>query len=366
MTANEGGTREPSSRRNGARALAIAYLCVFVLLIGFGTAVELFGNPHAHESVVHLRVITTTPRAAKAAAVPEAAPVFAPAPAAPVAPSVTRRATPVAPLYAGTALIADPALIEATDQGPLPRIAADGRTPMQAYAGQVGDPSKPRIAVVIGGLGISAEATATALANLPPQVTLAFAPYAADVQRWVTKARYLGHEVLLEVPMEPFDFPDSDAGQHTLRAGVAADANSERLKWALTRFTGYTGVTNLLGARLLSDSDSLEPVLSYLAQRGLLFFDNSVAGHSVAPAVASHTGTAFAQTNATIDSIQTAMEIDHALSELETEARARGFASGTGFIYPITVERVAQWAQGLGSRGFVLVPASAIVTTTKR
>jgi hypothetical protein len=236
---------------------------------------------------------------------------------------------------------------------------------MQAYAAPAGDITKPRIAIVISGLGTSAKATAAALAGLPPQVTLAFAPYAADVQSWVTQARRQGHEVLLEVPMEPFDFSDSDPGIHTLRSGIGEAANTDRLVWALTRFTGYTGVTNLLGSRLLSDPDSLEPILGYLTRHGLLFFDNGGAARSAVPDVAARTGAAFAQATTTIDSIQTAMEIDHQLSELENEARAHGSASGSGFLYPLTIERVAQWSQGLAGRGFVLVSASAIVTAKK-
>jgi polysaccharide deacetylase 2 family uncharacterized protein YibQ len=165
--------------------------------------------------------------------------------------------------------------------------------------------------------------------------------------------------------MEPFDFPDSDPGSHTLRSGAGEDANTDRLIWALTRFTGYVGVTNLLGGRFLSDSDSLEPVMTYLARRGLMFFDNGAASRSSAPDVAARAGTAFAEATTTIDKIQTAMEIDRALSDLESEARAHGSAAGAGFLYPVTVERVAQWAQGLASRGFVLVPASAIVSPKK-
>ena len=42
----------------------------------------------------------------------------------------------------------------------------------------------------------------------------------------------------------------------------------------------------------------------------------------------------------------------------------RGFALGSGFGYPITVQQVAQWAQGLPQRGYQLAPASAL--TVKR
>jgi polysaccharide deacetylase 2 family uncharacterized protein YibQ len=130
------------------------------------------------------------------------------------------------PVYAGRALVADPALIERTEEGPLPRIADDGRMPMQAYAPPASAAmGKKKIAIVITGLGISARATAAALKILPPGVTLAFAPYAGDVQRWVSEARKRGHEVLLEVPMEPYDFPDSDPGPHTLRPMLSEAGN---------------------------------------------------------------------------------------------------------------------------------------------
>src|SRR5262249_6199567 len=147
----------------------------------------------------------------------------------PMVPPVVSR-----PVSAGANLVADPALIEQTPQGPLPRIGSDGRTPMTAYAPTAPSTKAPRIAVVISGLGISAKQTELALQELPPMVTLAFAPYENDVPRWVAQARAKGHEVLLEVPMEPFDFPDSDPGPHTLRAAVGEETNTQRLTWSLT------------------------------------------------------------------------------------------------------------------------------------
>lgn len=271
----------------------------------------------------------------------------------------------VSPVYAGKALVADPALIEATPDGPLPRIADDGRTPMMAYAPPFQAGKRLRIALVIGGLGISARATQAALDGLPPAVTLAFAPYAGDAQRWVGEARRRGHEVLLEVPMEPYDFPDSDPGPHTLRPTLGENGNIQRLTWSLSRFTGYSGITNLLGGRFLANGQALEPVMTYLARRGLLFYDSGSNGRSAAAGVAQETGTPYVQSAVTVDSIQSGMEIDQRLSELETRARAAGAAAGTGFLYPVTIERVAQWAKGLDGRGFVLVPASAIVAKAK-
>jgi hypothetical protein len=365
------GMVAPAGLRRGLRLLALAYLLFFALLILLGVAIAYYGDPRAGEPVVRLtiaeqpRALTPPPLHPVTPQIPSTVPGETPGSGEPVPPAGTALPAITQPIHVGPALVADPALIEKTENGPLPKIADNGTTPMRAYAGAVSDTTHPRIAIVISGLGMSAKRTNEALQLLPPQVTLAFMPYASDVQHWVTEARRRGHEVLLEVPMEQFDFPDSDGGSRTLRSGAGEDGNTDRLVWLLTRITGYTGVTNLQGDRLLTEADALGPIFAYLKRRGLLFYDNGAAPHSVAPEVAAQTGLAFAQATTNIDSIQTAMEIDRQLSELETRARAQGTASGAGYILPVTIKQVASWAQGLSGRGFVLVPASAIVSVKK-
>jgi polysaccharide deacetylase 2 family uncharacterized protein YibQ len=337
------------------RALAFASSFTVCLMAAGALAITLLGRPHGPSITLDLPAsVLPKPRPTAVAAAPSEVSDGA------VIGPVTK------PIYAGKALLADPALVENTTQGPLPRIADDGRKPMTAYAGPAAAGTKKfRIAIVVSGLGMSALATKSALDALPSGVTLGFAPYASDVGQWVAQARAHGHEVLLEIPMEPFDFPDSDPGPHTLRAGQEEDANMQRLNWALSRFTGYAGVTNLLGQRFLSDTEALSPVLTSLNRRGLYVFDNGAASQSVLPTVASQLGMPAAQSGAALDTIQTALEIDHRLSELETQARANGSAVGSAFLYPVSIARIAEWARGLESRGFVLVPVSAIVTTPK-
>jgi polysaccharide deacetylase 2 family uncharacterized protein YibQ len=339
----------------GARALAFASSFTVCLLAAGALAITLMGHPHRPSITLDL----AQSAAPKTGLLPAQA-----AASSTVDGPVTGPVTKM--LYAGKALLADPALAQNTTIGPLPRIAEDGRKPMSAYAAPAADAAKRfKIAIVVGGLGMSAEATKAALDALPSAVTLGFEPYAADAGQWVAAARSRGHEVLLEIPMEPFDFPESDPGPHTLRAGQEEDGNIPRLNWALSRFTGYAGVTNLFGQRFLSDADALSPILTSLNRRGLYFFDNGAASQSVLPTVASQLGMPAAQSGAAVDTIQTALEIDHRLSELETQARANGSAVGSAFLYPVSLTRIAQWARGLESRGFVLVPVSAIITQPK-
>jgi polysaccharide deacetylase 2 family uncharacterized protein YibQ len=339
----------------GGRALAFASAFTVCLLAAGALAITLLGRPHGPSITLNLPE-SLLPKAKPAAVQPTPSSIEDTAVTGPV----------TKPVYAGKALLADPALVENTAQGPLPRIADDGRKPMTAYAAPAPLPGKKfKIAIVVSGLGMSALATKAALDALPSGVTLGFAPYASDVGQWVASARAKGHEVLLEIPMEPFDFPDSDPGPHTLRAGQEEDANIQRLTWALSRFTGYAGVTNLLGQRFLSDTEALSPVLTSLNRRGLYFFDNGAASQSVLPTVASQLGMPAAESGAALDTIQTPLEIDHRLFELETQARANGSAVGSAFLYPVSITRIVEWARGLESRGFVLVPVSAIVTQSK-
>ena len=82
----------------------------------------------------------------------------------------------------------------------VPVIGKDGGTPAQAYARPFHDDGKPRVALVIGGLGLNSAATKSAIERLPPEVTLSFVPYADNLQGWIDLARANGHEVLLHRP----------------------------------------------------------------------------------------------------------------------------------------------------------------------
>ena len=168
--------------------------------------------------------------------------------------------------------------VETTKHGAIPKIADDGVHPSEAYAQAVtpipGKPDAPRVAIIVGGLGVSANATAEAIGKLPGAVTLGFAPYGADLDRVVAHARGLGHEILLQVPMEPFDYPDNDPGPQTLLTSQSADQNIDRLHWLMSRFHGYVGIINTMGARFTASDQAFAPVLRETAKRGLIFVDD--------------------------------------------------------------------------------------------
>lgn len=256
-------------------------------------------------------------------------------------------------------------LLQPTRHGMVPRVAEDGTRPFDAYARPVGRlpvAAGNRIAIVVGGLGISEDATRTAIERLPDSVSLAFAPYESGLDRWVGRARQGGHEVLLQIPLEPFDYPRVDPGPRTLTVAAAPSANLDHLHWLMSRFSTYVGVINFMGARFTAEEDALVPVMAEIGRRGLLYLDDGSSSRSRAALVAP-AGAPFAAADLVIDAAPEPEAIDAALRRLEAIARQRGSAIGTASAFPATVERIAEWARQAGDRGIVLVPVSALART---
>jgi uncharacterized protein len=237
--------------------------------------------------------------------------------------------------------------------GPLPIIATDGRTPFEAYRRPFVPNGRPRIALVIGGLGLNAHATQQAIETLPAEVTLSFSPYAEGLQGWIDMARAHGHEVLLETPMEPVDYPDNDPGPYTLMAGAQGPDTVKKLEWVLSRATGYFGVTNYLGSKFLASDGAYQTFSASLRGRGVAFLDDGSAARRAGK------GVVRASAERVIDDQLNSTAIDQQLVALEAGALQRGQAMGSGFAYPVTLEKVAQWSRALTDRGFQLTPASA-------
>lgn len=259
----------------------------------------------------------------------------------------------------------DSALVERGPEGPLPKASADGKVAWRVYA-RPSNPTDPRpkIAIVIANLGVSDAATEAAIQRLPGAITLAFSPYSGSkLDEWLDLSRVAGHEVLLSVPMEPINYPDSNPGPHTLLTSLMPAQNLERLRWALSRFTGYVGVTNYMGSRFSTSADSLRPVLQEIKNRGLLFLDNRSTPASVIGQVAAEINLPRAANDRFLDGQAARVAIDGKLAELELVARRQGHAVGIGFPFPVTIERVAEWANTVEDRGFVLAPVSAIAST---
>ena len=255
------------------------------------------------------------------------------------------------------------AVTETTDIGPLPRIGDDGRKPFDAYSQvtplAVTHSDMPKITLVLGGMGLNATLTQKAIDLLPGDVTLGFAPYGENLQAQVNEARAAGHEILLQVPMEPVGYPGNSPGPGTLLSDATPEQNLASLKWLMSRFAGYSGITNYMGARLLGAEDALRPVMKEVTARGLVYLEDASVSMTLSPKVAQDLRLPLQRAGMVIDANPTAPAIAAALAKLEKEAARNGSAIATGSGLDVTIETVAEWAKTLQERGILLVPVSA-------
>ncbi len=255
------------------------------------------------------------------------------------------------------------AVTEGTADGPLPKIARNGKKPFDVYS-QV-TPSavlvseRPKITILLGGMGLNQRLTEKAINELPGDISLGFAPYGDNLQAQVNKARARGHEVMLQVPMEPIGYPQNNPGPKTLLADAPPADNLEALRWHMSRFAGYSGVTNYMGARLLVSGDAMLPLMKEIKSRGLVYLEDASVNLTMTPKIAQPINLPVERATTVIDADPTPAAIADALAQLEKEAERNGHAIATGSGLEVTIDAVAVWAQSLQDKGILLVPISA-------
>ncbi|MEE9545604.1 MAG: divergent polysaccharide deacetylase family protein, partial [Rhodospirillales bacterium] len=257
--------------------------------------------------------------------------------------------------------VPDLALVEQSPQGPLPKVGEDGRKSWQVYARPFeARDARPRIAVIITGLGLSGAATEAAIRRLPGVVTLAFDPYAQGLDDWVFLARQAGHEVLLSLPMESAYFPVVDAGPYALKSSLNPEENLRQMEFVLSRMSGYVGVATAMGSKFTADEQALKPVLEAVKNRGLMLIDSATTPHTKAARMATEIGLPRAVSNLVLDENPSKAAIDGKLAELEAIVRERATAVAVASANPATLERIAVWAASLADKNLALVPVSAV------
>src|SRR6202000_439075 len=120
----------------------------------------------------------------------------------------------------------------------------------------------------------------------------------------------------------------NDPGPQTLLTTLDAELNVDRLYWHLSRFQGYAGVANFMGARFVVADTAMQPIVREAAKRGLGYLDDGSAPRSIASSLAAGLGMPFAKADLSIDAVPTAVEIDRALAKLEGLAKENGIAVG--------------------------------------
>lgn len=252
----------------------------------------------------------------------------------------------------------DPALVEASTAGLLPKIDAAGRLPRQVYARPFnrGD-DRARVVVIVGGIGLARRPSEAAINGLPGAVTLAIGADAPHPDDWVRAARWRGHEVLATVPLAEEPGATDDPGPRALRAAEPASELTQQLAGLLGGLTGYVGVLATGGSAFARDPEELKPALAMLLERGLVLVSS---GSGPLLRAASQSELARVRIDVVIDEAVDAAAVESQLQALLGIAKERFSAVGLARPNAMTLNVLRALIASLDQSRYVLAPVSTL------
>lgn len=252
-------------------------------------------------------------------------------------------------------------LQEPLGNGFIPITAPDGRVSWHSYARPYNQTdARPRITVVIGELGLSQQISQTAITDLPGPVTLIFSKFSNEPDAWMAKARQLGHETLLSIPMEPLDYPSSDPGTDSLLIHNNNDENKALLLKYLVNGKGYIGVTSLSGSRMSTTPERFRPILEELNKRGLMWLDANLTPLSAGDILSNEIHMPSAKADIHIDENMGSSDITQILQDVEKSAFKNGHAILIVQPSPLSLSLLRDWVKQLPDKRISLAPLSSL------
>jgi len=235
----------------------------------------------------------------------------------------------------------------------------DASGPFGPNGGSGGMMRKVYISIVIDDVGLDQKRSARAI-GLPAGVTLAFLPYAGNIQTQAAQAAAKGHELMVHLPMEPSRMT-ADPGPDYLGVEHTAAELEKRIARNLDAFGGYKGVNNHMGSAFTQHRAGLEVLMGALKKRDIYFLDSKTAPDSIAEDMARAKGIPVTHRDVFIDHFETAEQVRAALEKTERIARITGYAVAIGHPKDVTLEALEAWLPTLPAKGIELIPVSEMI-----
>lgn len=157
--------------------------------------------------------------------------------------------------------------------GPLPADAKPEEV-QKEEAQTPAEPPKPldyntaNLAVLITEVGPMKDNLEKAM-TLPKEVTFAFSPYTDDLQKKIDATVKTGHMVLLNLMMQPTNFPMRDSGPLSIQVNYDENQNIGRFDKTTKLATRYSGLLSSTDEMVTSKIDKFSPLLKKVSERGM-------------------------------------------------------------------------------------------------
>lgn len=217
-----------------------------------------------------------------------------------------------------------------------------------------------RIALIIDDLGYDL-AVAREIIDLRVPVALAILPHCPYSRDVALLAGEGNREILLHLPMEPLDYPQTDPGEGALLCSMTAEEVSRQLETNMEAVPGAVGANNHMGSFFMEDEERLEIVFRRLKGKGLFFVDSLTTGNSKGRETARRVGLPFAVRDVFIDngnSREGTREVFERLLERRSSWKELVLI---GHPYRTTVDLLMEMIPKLEKAGIRFVPLSSVV-----
>ena len=217
----------------------------------------------------------------------------------------------------------------------------------------------PRIAVIVDDLGARRDVF-DGLREIRRPLTVAVLP-GLPLSEWTAReATQSGMEVLLDLPMEPYRYPEVDPGPGALLMSMTPRELQVQLGGHLASVPGAVGITNHMGSRMTEDHASMRTVLEVMAGRRLFLVDGLTSNLSVAYDEAKAQGLRAGRRQVTVDHMAGEAGDRVRWDEVTWWAEKRGEVIVIAHGHPLTARLLREYVPRWEARGIRLVPVSQL------
>jgi polysaccharide deacetylase 2 family uncharacterized protein YibQ len=219
--------------------------------------------------------------------------------------------------------------------------------------------SAPRVAVIVDDLGARRDVF-DPLRDIRRPLTIAVLP-GLPLSEWTAReAAAAGMEVLLDLPMEPYRFPEVDPGPGALLMAMSPQELQAQVGAHLASVPGAVGVTNHMGSRMTEDRTRMRTVLEVLVGRRLFLVDGLSSNLSVAYDEAKALGLRAGRRQIVVDHAAGEAGDRVRWDEVAWWAERRGEVIVIAHGHPMTARLLREYVPRWEARGIRLVPVSQL------
>jgi len=215
------------------------------------------------------------------------------------------------------------------------------------------------VAVIVDDLGARRDVF-DPLRDIHRPLTVAILP-GLPLSEWTAReAAQAGMEVILDLPMEPYRFPEVDPGPGALLMAMGPQELQAQVGAHLASVPGAVGVTNHMGSRMTEDRTRMRTVLEVLAGRRLFLVDGLASNLSVAYDEAKALGLRAGRRQIAVDHAAGEAGDRVKWDEVTWWAERRGEVIVIAHGHPLTARLLREYVPRWEARGIRLVPVSQL------